>query len=178
MEEIAVFIRGVNVGGNTNVDMSTLKKSMEALGYSRVRTWLNTGNLLLGSEKSVAEAIDDTNKVLATKFNFPGPCLAFTRTELANILAYSPWQNGAEEDPAKRLIYLLSQQPDESSLATLKTHPSMVENFYPSKSALYVYHDQGAGRSKCNSAFLEGILSSTVTARNWNTLGTVLGMMK
>jgi uncharacterized protein (DUF1697 family) len=51
----AAFLRGINIGGNNKVEMSTLKQLFESLGYSKVSTYLNSGNVVFSSTgKSVA----------------------------------------------------------------------------------------------------------------------------
>ena len=54
------LIRGINVGTAKRVAMGDLREMLSGLGYSDVRTLLNSGNAVLRSEdspKMVAEAI-------------------------------------------------------------------------------------------------------------------------
>jgi uncharacterized protein (DUF1697 family) len=40
------LLRGINVGGNKRVEMARLRELMEDLGYSDVRTYVNSGNVV------------------------------------------------------------------------------------------------------------------------------------
>ena len=40
------LLRGINVGGNSKVSMKELKSILEAHGYKKVLTYINSGNLM------------------------------------------------------------------------------------------------------------------------------------
>jgi uncharacterized protein (DUF1697 family) len=44
------LLRGINVGGNNKVDMKMLKYTFESLGFSNVRTYINSGNVIFEDE--------------------------------------------------------------------------------------------------------------------------------
>lgn len=50
MTHIAL-LRGVNVGTARRVDMAKIRAMFEALGFSAVSTYLNSGNVLFESDK-------------------------------------------------------------------------------------------------------------------------------
>ena len=71
--EYVALLRGINVGGNNKVVMSELREQIEAAGFTNVRTYINSGNLLFEAEdeascEDVAQAIED---VLARHYEFP-----------------------------------------------------------------------------------------------------------
>lgn len=43
------LLRGINVGGKNKVEMGRLKQTFEGLGLDRVRTYINTGNVIFDS---------------------------------------------------------------------------------------------------------------------------------
>ena len=45
-----VLLRGINISGKNKIDMKTLKKETENLGYHNVTTYLNSGNLIFTSD--------------------------------------------------------------------------------------------------------------------------------
>lgn len=45
----AAFLRGINVGGNKIIKMDVLRKAMESLGFSNVKTVLASGNVVFDS---------------------------------------------------------------------------------------------------------------------------------
>ena len=61
MEELAnmkryiTFLRGVNISGKNKVPMAELKKGFEEIGFSEVRTYLNSGNVIFSSDEGDME---------------------------------------------------------------------------------------------------------------------------
>ena len=49
MPYFAVLLRGVNVGKGNRVPMAELRNLLAELGYTNVRTFLNSGNAIFGS---------------------------------------------------------------------------------------------------------------------------------
>jgi len=47
-----VLLRGINVGGHRRVPMADLRALLAGLGYERVRTHLQSGNVVVESEAS------------------------------------------------------------------------------------------------------------------------------
>ena len=71
--EYVALLRGINVGGNNKVVMSELRAQIAAEGFGRVRTYINSGNLLFEAEdqasrEDVAQAVED---ILARHYDFP-----------------------------------------------------------------------------------------------------------
>ena len=48
------LLRGINVGGNNIVPMAELRTALEAAGLRRVRTWIQSGNVVFESNARTA----------------------------------------------------------------------------------------------------------------------------
>lgn len=57
MTRYVVLLRSINVGASSRVAMADLRAAAAALGYSQVRTVLNSGNLLLDSAGRTADEV-------------------------------------------------------------------------------------------------------------------------
>ena len=75
--EYVALLRGINVGGTNKVVMSELREQIASEGFTNVRTYINSGNLLFEAEagagpntprEDVAQAIED---LLARRYDFP-----------------------------------------------------------------------------------------------------------
>ena len=52
------LLRGVNVGGNNIISMSSLRTSFEKMGFSNVSTYINSGNVIFQDpRKSIPELV-------------------------------------------------------------------------------------------------------------------------
>jgi uncharacterized protein (DUF1697 family) len=66
------LLRGVNVGGKNKVEMSRLKANFEAAGLTKVRTYINSGNVVFASDRTnAARLITRLEESIATEFGFP-----------------------------------------------------------------------------------------------------------
>ena len=75
--EYVALLRGINVGGTNKVVMSELREQVAGVGYTNVRTYINSGNLLFEAEaeaeadappEDVAQRVED---LLANRYEFP-----------------------------------------------------------------------------------------------------------
>ncbi len=57
MRRYIALLRGVNISGKNKVPMAELKLGFESLGFSDVRTWLNSGNVVFSSEEAEPAAL-------------------------------------------------------------------------------------------------------------------------
>ncbi|WP_228410532.1 DUF1697 domain-containing protein [Erysipelothrix piscisicarius] len=66
MKTYIALLRGINVGGKHKVPMADLKQIFESLGYTTVKTYINSGNVIFKSEnealRSMQEALEGTLK--------------------------------------------------------------------------------------------------------------------
>lgn len=51
MKRYIAFLRGINVSGKNKVPMAELKIGFERIGFEAVRTYLNSGNVIVSSDK-------------------------------------------------------------------------------------------------------------------------------
>ena len=49
MHEYIVLLRGINISGKNKISMSELKKYLELMNYTDVKTYLNSGNIIIKS---------------------------------------------------------------------------------------------------------------------------------
>ncbi len=55
MKRYIAFLRGVNINGKNKVPMTELKKGFEEIGFTEVRTYLNSGNVIFSSDEGDME---------------------------------------------------------------------------------------------------------------------------
>ena len=102
--EYVALLRGINVGGKNKVVMSELREQVAGVGYTNVRTYINSGNLLFEAEaeaeaprEDVAQTVED---VLARRYDFPIRLALLTAQDYLDQLDELPdWWHG---DVARR----------------------------------------------------------------------------
>src|ERR1051325_8674844 len=61
------LLRGVNVGGNNMISMSSLKESFEALGFQNVVTYINSGNIVFKTKENDARKLEKKIEQMMSK---------------------------------------------------------------------------------------------------------------
>lgn len=93
------LLRGINVGGNSKVDMKQLKAAFEAVGMHDVRTYINSGNVVFSyDEAQPNDLVELFRRAIQSEFKFAVDLIVKTRDEMRAIVDVVPteWQNSAE----------------------------------------------------------------------------------
>ena len=159
MPTFIALIRGINVGGHKKLSMADLKSICESLGFTNVRTLLNSGNVVFeAKKKSDAKNLQDAIE----------PRVIFrTPEELEQALARNPFPLDGR-NPSSLVIVFLEGEP---SGALDYDGP---EEIRLDGSHLYVHYGEGMGTSKLTNTLIERQLKVAGTARNWNTVNKLL----
>lgn len=90
-----VLLRGINVGGNNTVSMAELKEALERLGCKNVRTYINSGNVILSDSRNAAELHAAIEGTLKKVFGFEISALVLGKSALDRIALALPadWRN-------------------------------------------------------------------------------------
>ncbi|HEV7839676.1 MAG TPA: DUF1697 domain-containing protein [Gemmatimonadaceae bacterium] len=172
----AAFLRGINVGGNKKVAMSALKVFFEDLGFTGVKTLLQSGNVVFrGKSKSDAQLETLLGKEAQKRLNLE--CDFFVRTpeDLERVIANNPFPREAERDPSHLIVLFLKTEAEQKhidDLAAAIVGPERVEGV---GRETYVYYGEGMGRSRLTNAVIEKRIGRA-TGRNWNTIGKTLAL--
>ncbi len=175
------LLRGVNVGGAKRVPMAELKKLVEALGYTDVRTLLNSGNVVFTVPKAVSG--DASHRIslrietaIASRLKVSTRVTVLTGKEVAAAVRNNPLVSVAD-DPAR---FLVLASPDSKALAELK--PLLKERWAPEALAIgprvaYLWCAAGIIESKLWKAVSRS-LGDECTARNFTTMTKLLALVE
>lgn len=175
MKRLAALLRAVNVGGR-KVLMADLRRVASEAGFDNPVTLLASGNLLV----STARDPDDTARVLqsaiAGALGVQTDVLVRDRDALNEVIAGNPFASAASERPAGLAVMFLSGPPaaDLEALAEFCADGEVVRR---GPGCLYIDYPGGLGSSKLTNAAIERRLKVRGTARNWNTVGKLRGLL-
>jgi uncharacterized protein (DUF1697 family) len=145
------FLRGINVGGHHKVPMATLRTVFEAMGFTSVRTLLNSGNVSFESDRADLSALErEIESRLAAELGFPIPVMIRTDESLRAFVAASPFALILSEakEPDIRLYITFTRSGDNI--------PSVVD-----------LRDSNTIKAMEE---LERRLGKDIPTRNWNTV--------
>ncbi|MDI2034024.1 DUF1697 domain-containing protein [Paenarthrobacter nitroguajacolicus] len=90
MESYAVFLRGINVGG-INIKMADLKAALQDYPFSKVKTLLASGNVVLQSDLSPKEVKAQFEKCLRDSFGYDAWVVVLTSKRVAELVDACPY---------------------------------------------------------------------------------------
>lgn len=103
-----ILLRGINISGKNKISMSELKQELENLGYSNVITHLNSGNIILTTNKNEEEIISAVGKMIKNKFNLDIPIFVIKSTDLEELVANKPsWWHTQNNEIYDNIIFIL-----------------------------------------------------------------------
>lgn len=179
MASYALFLRGINVGGNKSVPMADLRKLIESLGFSGAQTLLQSGNAVFQGPAQASAALERRFEAAVVKrFGFASDCIVRTAKEWTALMAANPFPSEARGDPAHLLVVLLRDKPKPGALAAVRAAIQGPERVELSGRQLFVVYPAGQGTSKFTLPVIEKALGTRGTGRNWNTVTKVADLLK
>lgn len=175
MRYVALF-RGINVGKAKRIAMADLRVLLAKLGYTDVKTLLNSGNAVFTGEAAPAGTIAARIRAaVAQKLGVDAMVIVKSAKEMAGVLAGNELGNIASDH--SRLLVALTG--DARALATLRPLAGLdwnSEKVHLGKHAAYVWCADGILESRALEALLKA-LRGVGTTRNWATITKIHALM-
>jgi uncharacterized protein (DUF1697 family) len=171
---IALF-RGINVGGRNILPMKDLAAILKDIGCSKVRTYIQSGNVVFNTEENNRNTIaEKISQGVSERFQFKPKVLILKSSDLENAINNNPYDT--ENGKALHFFFLesLPKTPDLDGLNAIRSDS---EEYKLHNNIFYLYAPDGIGRSKL-AAKVEKNLGVALTARNWNTVSKLFEMVK
>ena len=166
MPAFIALLRAVNVGGTGKLPMTELKRMCEDAGFTSVRTYIASGNVVFNSAKSAAKVKAALEEALFQYAGKPVAVMVRTAPELAAVLAANPFPQAA---PNRTVAIFLDAAPPPDTLDKLSGRKD--EEIVLGTREIYVHYGEGMAQSKLKiRAAGEG------TARNINTIAKLVEM--
>ncbi len=124
MSRSVVLLRGVNVGTSARIAMPDLRRLLEDLGGTDVRTYVQSGNAVLDAPLAGAGLEQAVRGALRDGLGLDVPVMVRTAAELATVVAGLPWQG---LDPKLLHVGFLSGEPDTSRIDPAALLPERIE---------------------------------------------------
>lgn len=175
MERQIVLLRGINLGPRNRIAMPELRDALGQAGYESVRTYVQSGNIVLDSDKSPPKLEAAIEALIAERFGLQIPVIARTRDELADVVKRNPLKRVAT-DPKRYQVSFLAEPLAPERVAELNQAATKSERLVAHERELYAWHPDGVARSKLWGKLADQGLGVRATARNWKTVETLLAM--
>ncbi len=173
---VVALIRGINVGGRSQLSMTELRSTLSDAGFPDVRTHIQSGNLLITPVSGPKQLAKTLEQAIEERFGLTVHVITRTRKELGEIIARNPLLKPAMKPSSLHAIFLESA-PAAEKVADLDPDRSPPDRFAVSGKEIYLHYPNGSGRSKLSLDYFERKLGVTGTARNWNTVTKLLELL-
>ncbi len=164
------LLRGINVGTGKRIAMADLRATFESLGFTTVRTLLQSGNVVFDSDaKPVPSAIETA---IASVTGVAPRVLVLSDSDFRAVANANPLRE-VSVDPSKAVVTFLEAMPasvDRPAAADLE--PEILE---VGKDALYQWLPDGTLATKIKPAFYKPL--GLYTARNLRTVDKLVAML-
>lgn len=172
------LLRGVNVGGNNMISMSSLKKSFETLGFTDVVTYINSGNIIFKSKEADARKLEQKiEKMLVRDYELDSRVVLRSLSEMANIVQNLPRTWTGDSRWRYNVIFLRHTIDSEKILAELEVKKDIEEVEY-CPGALF-WSAQISELNRTNMLKLSSRkMYQDMTIRNVNTTRKLYELMK
>lgn len=170
-----ILLRGVNLGPRNRVAMPALRELLASAGYGDVRTYLQSGNVVLSSETPPERLAAECRRHISEAFGLQIAVVARTRDELAEVVQRNPLGDVAT-NPKRYQVSFLEAELDQRIVDELAGVASESERFVAFGRELYAWHPEGVARSRLWARLAGSGLGVTATARNWTTVTSLLAM--
>jgi len=168
-----VLLRGINLGSRNRIAMPALREALEEAGFEDVRTYLQSGNVVLTSKDSRQKVALACERLIARKFKLEIAVVVRTRSALAKVVERNPLADVAK-NPKRYQVSFLEGKPSAATLKKLEAAAAPSERVVHVGSEIYAWHPEGVARSKLWTLLAGPGLGVTATSRNWTTVTKLL----
>lgn len=177
MKNYIALLRGINVSGKNLLRMNLLKEIFEGLGWERVTTYIQSGNVVFRAADTATDMMEERiREAIRIKAGLEVPVMVIEHGVLEKILQANPLTEELAEQPDKLHITLLSADPLPERLEGIDPEKFLPDRFRASGRAIYLFCPNGYGQTKLTNTFFEGRLKLTATTRNLKTLSHLLSI--
>jgi uncharacterized protein (DUF1697 family) len=170
MTKFVALLRGINVGGNHKLEMKKLALLFESLGFTGVKTYINSGNVLFETDKKDLQKLCfEIEEILGKTFKFKIGVLLREKENIRNLCKQIPkaWENNEEQ--RTDVLFLWPEFDSKDSLELVTKTPSVdTLKYFP---GALVWNIKRAEYNKsAMRKFIGTKLYKNTTIRNINTL--------
>jgi len=178
LKVFVALLRGVNVGGNNMISMSSLKKSFEALGFPHVTTYINSGNIVFTTKEKDARKLEKRiEQMLSKEYELSSRVVVRSLPEMEQLVKNLPRSWSADSRWRYNVIFLRHSIDSEAILADLPANSDIEEIVY--RPGALLWSAQATEMNRTNLAKLSSRkVFQDMTVRNLNTTKKLCDLMK
>jgi len=171
------LLRAVNVGAR-KVPMAELRELAASLGWSEVRTFIQSGNLIFSASGTPAKLEAALEAALSERFGIDVPVIVREPAAWAKLAAANPFPDAARDIPNRLLAMVPKRPAAPDAVDKLAARAADGEGIAAAGGAIWIVYADGVGRSKLTPASIDRACGAPTTGRNYRTVLALKEMLE
>lgn len=168
------------MAGHNKIKMTALSEMFNETGFEDVVTYIQSGNIIFKdpgklSDEDLSNAIE---KSISETFNLNISAVIRRTEEIEDLVSRNPYLSEKNFNPSRMGVVFLKKSPDPEALKKMEDIDFPPDKFEVSGREIFLFCPDGFGRSKLSTNFFEYKMKVIGTARNWQTVITILDLAK
>lgn len=155
--------------------MADLRAACGDIGLANVTTYIQSGNIAFSSDLEEADLVTLIEQAIVATFGFQVPVILRSHAELQAVVDANPYPGLAASEPKFVSVQAFAEPLSAELAGRLNPDIGPPEHLTIIGRDLYLHLPNGTGRSKLVDHVVAK-LGKLGTARNWNTVLTMLEM--
>ena len=170
-----ILLRGVTPTGQNRIPkMAYLAEILAEVGFQKVQTYIQSGNVVLETDLSDAEIQQLVHDTILEKIGADLSVIVKSPDQLDTAAQENPF--GAGYDSSRIHLAFTNDAISSSKIAELLEQDFGDEEFYVGSQCLYMYLPREAKKKKLNTNFLEKKLGVVATTRKLSVVARLSEM--
>ncbi|OKL50307.1 DUF1697 domain-containing protein [Boudabousia marimammalium] len=162
------ILRGINLGATRKILMQDLRSLCEGLGWTEVRTYIQSGNIIFTSHDELSDLEDTLEQAILEKYGFEVPVIVRDAAEFTESCSRNPLLE-LTDDHGHLYLTTLKTEPDQENIAEVLAADTGDDRLAIAGRYIFVYAKGSYHQTKLTNTFFERKLKVACTTRNWKT---------
>ena len=168
MPQLVALLRAVNVGAANRITMDELRGIFASLGLESVTTYLQSGNVVFAAKSGAQDSVRrEIERALTRRFRNEMTAVLRTRAQLQAVVKDSPFNKHIAEGALPYITFLDNRTPAPALGVTPRGDLEIVR---ARPSEIFTLGLKVKGHYGNPNAYLERVLKTKATTRNWNVV--------
>jgi uncharacterized protein (DUF1697 family) len=181
MTQYVAFMRAINVAGHAIVKMDDLKSAFTASGCVRVRSYIQSGNVVFdGPTGKAATALFESVRSGLRELLGSDPGIMFrTVRDVERIVSSAPFLRFETEARLKLYVVFLARKPTVRPAFPLRSDKEALDAIAMTNREVFIVSRQKKnGFYGFPNNFIEKALGVPATSRNWSTVTRIVALAR
>lgn len=178
MDSYVALLRGVNVGGRM-LKMADLKSALETDGFTDVKTFIQSGNVLFTSRsKDTLALAKKIENLISDKFNMDVPTLVLSAEQYDRIVKSAPKHFGQNPEWKHNVLFLIPPFDMDQVVAGIGVLKPDIESLVRGEGVLYQSMSIKLFGRTTTGKLAASPVYQQMTIRNWNTTQKLAALLQ